>query len=441
MSFDINWSKLTTDSNINGSIKEFLHDQLQGLSLPSYISNLEVVDFNLGDIPPEITIRHIGDPFEDFYCNREDGEDEDGDGDADGEGDTDGHGESHAHSTMNNTTIREEKDTDGSYEDDDDFEDEDDGEDKDDDEDADEEDEKEEILDDNEDQDQMSAVTEAMNSTDVSNGTPTPPLVSSPQRPPLRQSHLPPAHAPGGNKSFKSVLHPYGMSNMSGTGAGTGTGAVGGDTPDALFNNSRVSSRTLIPKIKTKDKDERPLVGENDVQLILEINYKGDLHIDLLVTLLVNYPSPNFIALPIKLHITDLVVHSVAALAYLRQSVYFSFLCDVNDEVDYMSASSNTTAVSTPTVGGANFVDYYFGSGDASTKERIDIIKKIKIESEIGEVENNILRNVGKVEKFLTDQLRYILREEIAWPSWISIDMNDDEEEEEEGEEEEEEEA
>ena len=75
-------------------------------------------------------------------------------------------------------------------------------------------------------------------------------------------------------------------------------------------------------------------------------------------------------------------------------------------------------------------------SNDATiNKERIDIVKKIKIESEIGEVENNILRNVGKVEKFLVEQLRNILRDEIAWPSWICIDMNDDDDEEEEEEE------
>ena len=26
-----------------------------------------MTDFNLGEIPPEVTIRHIGDPFEEFY--------------------------------------------------------------------------------------------------------------------------------------------------------------------------------------------------------------------------------------------------------------------------------------------------------------------------------------------------------------------------------------
>ena len=54
----------------------------------------------------------------------------------------------------------------------------------------------------------------------------------------------------------------------------------------------------------------------------MEINYKGDMHINLLVNLLVNYPSPNFISLPIKLHITDIVIHSIATIAYLKKSVF-----------------------------------------------------------------------------------------------------------------------
>ena len=36
-----------------------------------------------------------------------------------------------------------------------------------------------------------------------------------------------------------------------------------------------------------------------------------------------------------------------------------------------------------------------------------------------------MLRNVGKVEKFLVDRLRALLRDEIAWPSWICLDLSD----------------
>ena len=67
MSFDIKWENLTVDNTINESIQSFLDEQFKKLSLPSYISNVSVTDFQLGEIPPEITIRHIGDPFDEFY--------------------------------------------------------------------------------------------------------------------------------------------------------------------------------------------------------------------------------------------------------------------------------------------------------------------------------------------------------------------------------------
>lgn len=124
------------------------------------------------------------------------------------------------------------------------------------------------------------------------------------------------------------------------------------------------------------------------------------------------------------------MIHSIATIAYLKKSVFLSFLCDVDDTFPDFDSNVQTPTSTT----GGNFVDYYFNDATIN-KERIDIVKKIKIESEIGEVENNILRNVGKVEKFLVEQLRNILRDEIAWPSWICIDMNDDDDEEEEEEE------
>ncbi|ABN66972.2 mitochondrial morphology and distribution, partial [Scheffersomyces stipitis CBS 6054] len=260
MSFEINWENLTSDSSINESLKEFLDRQFQNISLPSYIANLSVTNFSVGDIPPEITIRHIGDPFDEFY------EDENDEGSS---------GPERVSSNSNMNT----KETNYMSSDDED---------------------------DDEDND-LSTIAE--------------------------DSHL--------NR-------------------------------------------------------------ENDIQIIAEIEYSGNLHVDLIVNLLVNYPSPNFISLPIKLHITDIVIHSIATIAYLKKAVYFSFLCDINESTpDYFSTSSSSS--------------------------RIDIVKKIKIESEIGELENNVLRNVGKVEKFLIEQLRNIIREELAWPSWICIDMSEDE--------------
>jgi distribution and morphology protein 12 len=52
----------------------------------------------------------------------------------------------------------------------------------------------------------------------------------------------------------------------------------------------------------------------------------------------------------------------------------------------------------------------------------MDIIKDLSIESEIG-AQDAVLRNVDKIEKFLLDRLRSIVRDEVAWPGWITFEI------------------
>lgn len=296
MSFEINWDKLILDDDISLSIKHFLDQQFKSIELPSYIAGLSVTNFSLGSEAPEITIRHIGDPFDQFY---EENDDE--------------------YSKPVNT------------------------------------------YDDSSSDDEL-VINDIIDSFTQRSSTPLT------------------------NLNMIGVLRKH------------------NETPISILKNHDYIFNKPSPK------------SDNDIQFIVEINYVGNLELELTVNLLVNYPSPNFISLPIKLHVTDMVIHSIAAIAYMKNSVYFSFLCDINDHnSDFYSD-------------GGNFTDYIHSP---QNNARIDIIKKIKIESEIGEVENNVLRNVGKIERFLTDQLRKILRDEIAWPSWVCFDLNDDDEEEE----------
>lgn len=375
MSFEINWEQLISDNIINDSIQEFLDYQFQNISLPLYINDLSVTNFSLGDQPPEVIVRHIGDPFDDFY--EEEGEEK--------------------------VEVREEE----------------------------EDDEEDEEDDENED-DEGETTTNASISEDMTTNHiyDENPLHVKPSPPPLERlrTSLDSISLMLGNSTL-NYMHNYNMNNIIGLGPNNGT-----ETPKAILNpNSRKSNLFLVkqpnePSLRAGEKAQEKDV--NDIQLIAEIKYSGNLHIEVVVNLLVNYPSPNFISLPIKLHITDLVIHSIATIAYLKRSIFFSFLCDIDDTTsDYFTLSSTNPEPSRtpPLNSGGNFVDYMTGPNN---RERIDIIKNIRIESEIGEVENNVLRNVGKVEKFLIDQLRSIIRDEVAWPSWICFDMNEDEEDE-----------
>lgn len=429
MSFDINWSQLVSDGTINESIKGFLDEQFQNLSLPSYIDNLSVTDFNLGNIAPEITIRHIGDPFDEFYEKDDDGEDENASG------------SENENNNNKNTTFNNDKGTN---------------------------DPNDTLLSNQNDTNSLSDDEE--NSTDDSDSSSDEDEFNSTKNDELKN---PPTHIPNLKNtrmaldSFFQIhnnlnhIHTYNMNNVGLGTLNNSSTHTGTDTPSSILNQNPYSTlrnsqslskpgmKNTHPLISKQKKS--PLKDDNDIQFILEISYHGDIHMEITVNLLVNYPSLNFISLPIKLHISDLTIHSIAAIAYLKHAVFFSFLCDINEtNSDYFSSSHGNSmnrpppSTSTPAPGsshlnfhhqpdlagstnGGNFVDYISGP---TNSERIDIIKKVKIESEIGEVENNALRNVGKVERFLIEQLRNIIRDEIAWPGWLCFDLNDDDEDE-----------
>lgn len=63
MSFEIDWDQITNDARLNDSMKSTLNDYFQGIKLPSYLSDLRIIDFNLGGIPPIVTLQEISKPL------------------------------------------------------------------------------------------------------------------------------------------------------------------------------------------------------------------------------------------------------------------------------------------------------------------------------------------------------------------------------------------
>lgn len=338
MSFDINWASLVSDENISSQLQSFLDQQLNNLKLPDFIDKLTVTQFSLGTKAPDITIRHIGNPFEEFYHDAE-SEDEE--------------------RRNSNIAAPHMSDSESSAS----------------------------FCGDDGDQ---SAIDDSRNQINVA---------------------IPSGISPAGSSDIIKQIHNHNMNNV-----GLGTAEI---EPRAnLFNHAyKLRSGDSSRQVETKK-------SENDIQFVLDVDYHGDMMIEISVSLLVNFPSQQFISLPIKLKITDLVIHSLAVIAYVRKCVYISFLCDLNDSnLDYFTSSNSAGQNLDQSMGnsnlGGNFVDYT----TASNRERIDVIKSVKIDTEIGEVESNVLRNVGKVEKFLVEQLRSILRDEVSWPSWICLDL------------------
>lgn len=359
MSFQINWDQLATDSDLKEKIRLFLHDELNSISLPSFIDNLTVTDFSLGDSAPEITIRHIGDPFEEFYGDHSDDEERK-------------HPAPQSPSSYNS---------------------------------SDSEDAPEEGV------SQFPELPkEAISSVAGAPASNQQPLTLN------TQNLGSPVERPRKGSDLIRHFSNYNMNNL-------GLGPPELDLPASIFPHS-AAYRLQGPKNKTTER------SPNDIQFILEVDFQSQICMELTINLLVNYPLSHFISLPIKLKVTDLAIHSLVAVAYLEKKVYISILCDLNDSAaDYFTSSKNAPlsrdsgSSSQLTPAGGNFVDYLA----ASTRERIDVIRNINIDTEIGEVENNVLRNVGKVEKFLVEQLRNIIRDEICWPGWLCFDLNEEE--------------
>lgn len=147
-------------------------------------------------------------------------------------------------------------------------------------------------------------------------------------------------------------------------------------TPDASSNGSN------------------PTANPFDVQTFIEFKYSGDMQLSVMATLLVNYPAPSFISLPFSIKVTNVEIDSLIVAAVIKNRVHVSILCDLDED-------------------------------EAVPSEPAAVIKSMKIESEIGDNSNNgaVLRNVSKVEKFVLEQLRNVIRDELVWPGWITLEI------------------
>ncbi|PQK09977.1 hypothetical protein BB8028_0002g03010 [Beauveria bassiana] len=162
-----------------------------------------------------------------------------------------------------------------------------------------------------------------------------------------------------------------------------------------------------------------------DVQAVFRIQYAGDIRLNLTAEILLDYPMPSFVGIPLKLNITGMSFDGVGVLAHIRKRVHFCFL----------SPDDALTAVGRPEEDGGGGGGGGGGSGrpgssgqaaeaesgPRGTNARFGgLLQEIKVESEIGGREGGkqSLKNVGKVEKFVLEQVRRIFEEEFVYPSF-----------------------
>ncbi|CAL9738417.1 mitochondrial distribution and morphology protein 12 [Monosporozyma servazzii] len=69
MSFEVNWEHLLEDSTLNSTITQRLDNFVQSLSLPSYLQDLQILDFQLGQVPPKCKLKSFTDPHPEIEPN------------------------------------------------------------------------------------------------------------------------------------------------------------------------------------------------------------------------------------------------------------------------------------------------------------------------------------------------------------------------------------
>ncbi|EFQ25429.1 hypothetical protein CGRA01v4_02598 [Colletotrichum graminicola] len=136
-----------------------------------------------------------------------------------------------------------------------------------------------------------------------------------------------------------------------------------------------------------------------DLQAVFRIRYAGDVRLRLTAEILLDYPMPSFVGIPVQLSVTGLTFDGVGVMAHIRKRVHFCFL----------SPEDAVTAVGADDAGPSEPGKRFGG-----------LLQEIQVESEIGlrDGGKQSLKNVGKVERFVLEQVRRIFENEFVYPSF-----------------------
>jgi len=157
--------------------------------------------------------------------------------------------------------------------------------------------------------------------------------------------------------------------------------------------------------------DEHP-----NLQLHLFVSWHSDLRLTLTTSLRINYPSPLFMSLPIKLSVTGLVFNGELAVAY--EGGRRVHLC-VLDDLDPYGPSARRSAISQGSTPSDPEGDDAHGGKPLPVGQRL--LPEIFIESELGQTDKHVLKNVTRVEKFIQDVIRKTVEEELVFPNFHTL--------------------
>lgn len=426
MSIDVNWHTLTggpEGAALAESVRSFVHNKFQEIPLPRFIRSVKVHTFDFGKVPPEIEIKDICDPLPDFYEEDEDDDTENGD---------EGHDQaSHAGVTGSSTTqppsladpharhlggeaLRpNSKPTNHSLD---------------------------RHARSGNSRAGFSPIDRVASPPPFLPRAPTPGLMGGASN--LGYFHMPfttglsgtttPLAAVAGAQfhpgrtstqqqqhSKYQEFHPQSsrvQTNSSAPGSTSSTADPNSRPPSQHLHGYDLDSRSGLDganfgseAFETPMPDEGTPLHEpdaNDIQVITHIKYSGDIKLGITASILLDYPMPSFVEIPVKLNITGITFDGIAILAHIRKKAHFCFLSPEDAETLITNEASSR-------------LDHLPGQRQLAG----GLLEQIRVESEIGQKDEGkqVLKNVGKVESFILEQVRRIFEEEFVYPSFWTL--------------------
>ena len=420
MSVEIDWDQLTSGpdgASLAEQIRAFLHDRFQTIPLPRFIRSVEVHSFDFGSVAPDLEVKDVCDPLPDFYDSDDEEEDDAAqegreasalDASAECRPQSERASYGHGDALGRVPGLAEHRGRDLA-------------------------------------QDQRPSTINIANSSSSSYFPSGSPLIDT-QSPSLR-SQTP--GIPGGTSNL-SYFHLPLSAGISG--ATTSLAAVAGlhlpasGWPDYQTPHLEAATPHRHARDPMSPRDpwlrhtgtvptlpsEAPSRNEpnpDDIQIVMHFRYSGDLRINMTADILLDYPMPSFVGIPLQLNVTGMTFDGVAILAYIKRKAHFCFLSP-EDADALVGGSSNE-----PSDAEAGLESAAMEAGDDSAPGRGPetrgsrqqkkpvgtLFDEVKVESEIGQRGSNtkpVLKNVGKVERFVLEQVRRIFENELVYPSF-----------------------
>lgn len=415
MSIDLNWEALTTGHDgiaLAEKIRDFIHERFQAVTLPRFIKKVSVHAFEFGSVAPEIEIKDICDPLPDFYEENKDDQEEGEELDVGWQATT---------AIPKERTLRQRQNTNRASPPDRPPH------------------PKDDLL-------YIDTRLPGLRSMQTPGelgspflGAGTPGISGGTSNLSYFHSHLATglsgtqtplaavagAHLPRGWPDYSTLSSGYRQGHRHSTSGSSISPPSTADssrhpglhekdsvstlvassstnrprTQDGALDETTTEETTTEEPVSPPRKFRQP--SAEDLQTVFRVSYSGDVQLSLTAEILLDYPMPSFVGIPVKLNITGLSFDGVAVLAYIRRRTHFCFLAPE----DALAAIGSESADDQEVHGGLKIGG---------------LLQEIKVDSEIGQRQNGkqVLKNVGKVEKFVLEQVRRIFEDEFVYPSF-----------------------